>query len=462
MTAVLGQTATSSSTWTPERILESDQRYVIRSWSQQGKPAQAAVVSAEGSWFTTGDGRRILDFQSQLVNMNLGHQHPKLVEAIQQAVVEMAYIGPGFAARARSELGEMIAEIAPGDLDFSFFTTGGAEANENAIRLAQHITGRQKIMARYRSYHGATLGALAATGDPRHNNGGAHVPGIVRFHDPYTYRTPSGLPPEQDPACLGAPHLEEILQYEDPSSVAAIIIESITGTNGLLVPPDGYLQSLRDVADKYGIMLIADEVMAGFGRTGEWFAIDHWNVVPDIISSAKGLNSGYVPLGAMIVGDRSREWLEANKFWGGQTYAGHPLACASGVASLRIMEEERILDNVRERGAQLDRALRAMQERYPIIGDVRGKGLFYGIALVRDRDTKEPLVPFNPAGAAAKPMQQIVADGWAKGIYLSANNNVLRLTPPLVITEEELDLGIAMLDEIIGAADARLQKGDQQ
>lgn len=197
MTAVLPEATTD--VWTPERILESDRRYVIRSWSQQGKPAQAVVTDASGSWFTTGDGRRILDFQSQLVNMNLGHQHPKLVEAIQQAVAEMAYIGPGFAARARSELGEMIAEIAPGDLDFSFFTTGGAEANENAIRLAQHITGRQKVMARYRSYHGATLGALAATGDPRHNNGGANVPGIVRFHDPYTYRTPSGLPPEQDP-----------------------------------------------------------------------------------------------------------------------------------------------------------------------------------------------------------------------------------------------------------------------
>lgn len=209
-------------------------------------------------------------------------------------------------------------------------------------------------------------------------------------------------------------------------------------------------------------MLIADEVMAGFGRTGEWFAIDHWNVVPDIITSAKGLNSGYIPLGAMIVGDRSREWLESNKFWGGQTYAGHPLACASGVASLRIMQEEGVLENVRERGAQLDRALRAMQERYPIIGDVRGKGLFYGIELVRDRATKEPLVPFNPAGTAAKPMQQIVADGWAKGIYLSANNNVLRLTPPLVITEEELDLAIAMLDEIIGAADSRLQRGETE
>ncbi|MGB3482791.1 MAG: aminotransferase class III-fold pyridoxal phosphate-dependent enzyme [Mycobacterium sp.] len=449
-----------SEVWTPERVLTSDQRYVIRSWSQQGKPAQAVVTHGEGSWFFTADGRRVLDFQSQLVNLNLGHQHPRLVEAIQQAVAEMAYVGPGFAARARSELGEMLADIAPGDLSMSLFTTGGAEANENAIRLAQHITGRQKVMARYRSYHGATLGALAATGDPRHNAGGQLVPGIVRFQDPDVYRTPTGRPPEECPVCLGAPHVEEILQYEDPSTVAAIIVESITGTNGLLVPPDGYLRSLREVCDRYGIMLIADEVMAGLGRTGEWFAVDHWGVVPDIITSAKGLNSGYVPLGAMIVGDRSREWLEANKFWGGQTYAGHPLACASGVASLRIIEEEGILDNVRERGTQLERALQGMRDRYPIIGDVRGKGLFFGVELVSDRITKAPLVPFNATGPAAAPMQKIVADGWAKGIYLSANNNVLRLTPPLVITEAELDLGIEMLDGIFSAANDRLKRGD--
>jgi taurine---2-oxoglutarate transaminase len=453
-------TSTRSDVWTPERVLDSDQRYVIRSWSQQGKPAQAVVTHGEGSWFFTADGKRVLDFQSQLVNLNLGHQHPRLVEAIQQAVAEMAYIGPGFAARARSELGEMLADIAPGDLSMSFFTTGGAEANENAIRLAQHITGRPKIMARYRSYHGATLGALAATGDPRHHAGGHTVPGIVRIQDPYVYRPPTGRPAEECPVCLGAPHVEEILQYEDPSTVAAIIVEPITGTNGLLVPPDGYLRSLREVCDRYGIMLIADEVMAGLGRTGEWFAVDHWGVVPDIITSAKGLNSGYVPLGAMIVGARSREWLEANKFWGGQTYAGHPLACASGVASLRIMAEEGVLDNVRERGAQLEHALHAMRDRYPIIGDVRGKGLFYGVEFVSDRETKTPLVPFNAAGAAAAPMQAIVADGWARGIYLSANNNVLRLTPPLVITEAELDLGIEMLDEILSAANDRVKRGD--
>ncbi|MDI2099639.1 aminotransferase class III-fold pyridoxal phosphate-dependent enzyme [Ruicaihuangia caeni] len=449
-------TASSNSTWGTERIIESDMRYVIRSWSQQGKPAQAAIARGEGSWFWDTDGKKYLDFQSQLVNMNLGHQHPRLVEAIVRQVREMAYMGPGFAVQVRAELGELIAEIAPGDLSMSFFTTGGAEANENAVRLAQHVTGRPKVMARYRSYHGATAGALSLTGDPRHHHNGPGVPGVVRFHDPYTYRTPSGQEPENCPVCQGAPHLEEVLQYEDPNTIAAIIVETVTGTNGLIVPPDGYLQSVREVADKYGIFLITDEVMAGYGRTGEWFAFNHWGIVPDIVTSAKGLNSGYVPLGAMTVGDRARQWLNQNKFWGGQTYAGHPLACASALESLKIMQDEHILENVRTQGARLDAGLRKLAERYQIMGDVRGKGLFYGVEFVTDRATREPLVPFGAAGAAAAPMQRMVAEAWEKGLYLSANNNVLRLTPPLIITEDEIDFALEILDDVIGAANARV------
>lgn len=442
---------TASDTWTTSRIQEAEQRYVIRSWSVQGKPAQAAISHGEGSWFWDTEGNRYLDFQSQLVNLNLGHQHPKLVEAIVDQVRTMAYMGPNFAVRARAELGERIAQIAPGDLEMSFFTTGGAEANENAVRLAQHITGRPKVMARYRSYHGATAGALSLTGDPRHHHaGGPGVPGVVRFHDPYVYRTPSGRPPEEDPVCLGAPHVEEILQYEDPSTIAAIVIETVTGTNGILVPPDGYLASLREVCDRHGIFLICDEVMAGYGRTGEYFAVQNWDVVPDIVTSAKGLNSGYVPLGAMTVGERSRAWLNENKFWGGQTYAGHPLAAASALASLRIMEEENILDNVRARGAQLDAGLRALQSRYPVMGDVRGIGLFYGVEFVTDPATREPLVPFGAVGAATAPMQKLVASAWRQGLYLSANNNVLRLTPPLIVTEDEISFALSVLDDVIG------------
>jgi taurine--2-oxoglutarate transaminase len=448
--------AVKSTLWSTERIIDSDQRYVIRSWSKQGVAAPIAVSHGRGSWFWDTEGKKYLDFQSQLVNLNLGHQHPRLTEAIAKAVREMAYIGPGFAVRSRSELGEMIADLAPGDLSMSFFTTGGAEANENAIRLAQHVTGRPKIMARYRSYHGATAAALSLTGDPRHNAGLPGIPGVVRFLDPDVYRTPTGRPAAEDPVCLGAPHLEEILGYEDPTTVAAIIIETVTGTNGLLYPPDGYLASVREVCDRHGIFLICDEVMAGYGRTGEMFAVNHWNIVPDIITSAKGLNSGYVPFGAMTVGDRSREWLLENKFWGGQTYAGHPLGCASAIESLKIMAEENILDNVRTQGARLDAGLRKLQDRYEIIGDVRGRGLFYGVELVKDRGTKTPLVPFNSVGAAAAPMQKIVAEGWERGLYLSANNNVLRLTPPLVITEDEIDFALGILDELFHNAQHRL------
>jgi len=440
--------------WTTQRIIDTEQRYVIRSWSVQGTPAQAAVERGEGCWFWDTEGNRYLDFQSQLVNLNLGHQHPKLVEAIVDQARQMAYMGPNFAVRVRAELGEAIAQVAPGDLEMSFFTTGGAEANENAVRLAQHITGRPKVMARYRSYHGATAGALTLTGDPRHHHiGGPGVPGVVRFHDPYPYRTASGLPPEQDPVCLGAPHLEEVLQYEDPSTIAAVIIETVTGTNGILVPPDGYLASIREVCDRYGIFMICDEVMAGWGRTGQYFAVDNWDVVPDVVTSAKGLNSGYVPLGAMTVGERSREWLMTHKFWGGQTYAGHPLAAASALASLKIMEEEDVLANARARGSQLDAGLRAMQQRYPVMGDVRGVGLFYGVELVKDPATKEPLVGFGAAGAAAAPMQRIVASAWRRGLYLSANNNVVRLTPPLVISEEEVAHALDVLDEVFAEAD---------
>ncbi|MDD9206940.1 aminotransferase class III-fold pyridoxal phosphate-dependent enzyme, partial [Georgenia sp. 10Sc9-8] len=335
--------------WSTERLIDTDRRYVIRSWSKQGTPAKMAVAGGSGSWFWDTEGRRYLDFQSQLVNLNLGHQHPRLVEAIKRQAEQLCYIGPGFAERARSELAEMIADITPGDLTMSFFTTGGGAANENALRLARQITGRNKVMARYRSYHGATAGALSVTGDPRHRAGEPGVPGTVRFLDPYVYRAPSADPVVQD-AYFGIGHIEEILAYEGPSTVAAIIIETVTGTNGLIYPPDGYLPALRELCDRHGIMLICDEVMAGYGRTGKWFAVDHWNVVPDILTTAKGLNSGYVPLGAMTVNTRVGDWLHENKFWGGLTYAGHPLACASGVESLRIMTEENVVENARVQG----------------------------------------------------------------------------------------------------------------
>lgn len=442
----------STTAWSKEELVEADREYVIHSWSKQGGLNARPIAGAEGSWFWDYDGNRFLDFQSQLVNSNLGHQHPKLVEAIKEQAEKLCYIGPNFAEESRAKLAKRLAEITPGDLRMSFFTTGGAAANENAIRLARHVTGRSKIVARYRSYHGATAGAISLTGDPRRWHAEPGMTGVVRMLDPYTYRCPAGHP-SPCPVCEGGPHLEEILQYEDPSSVAAVILEPVTGTNGLIYPGENYLRSIREVCDKYGILLIFDEVMAGFGRTGELFACNHWGVVPDILITAKGLNSGYVPLGAMTVSAEISAWLQENKFWGGMTYAGHPLACASALASLDVMEEEGIVANAQSRGERLGAGLERLAERHPSIGEIRGRGLFYGLELVRDRATREPLVPFNAVGEAAAPMQRVIKAGIGKGLYLSANFNVMRLTPPLVVQDEEIDFALDVLDDVLTLAD---------
>ena len=304
-----------------QQIVEDAKRYVLYSWSVQDAINPIAVAGAEGRYFWDYDGKRYLDFASQLVNVSIGHGHPKVVAAIRDQAETLATIGPPMATESRSRLGKLLAEVTPGDLAMSFFTNGGAEANENAIKLARWYTGRHKVIARYRSYHGATAGAISLTGDPRRWPAEPGIPGVVRMLDPYTYRCPAGHP-DPCPVCTGAPHLEEILMYEGPETVAAVILETVTGTNGIILPPDGYLQSIREVCDRHGILLIADEVMAGFGRTGKWFAVDHWNVVPDIITLAKGINSGYVPLGAMVVRRPIADWVRSQYFAGGPDLLG--------------------------------------------------------------------------------------------------------------------------------------------
>ena len=312
------------------RIVEDAKQYVLYSWSVQDKIDPIPVAGAEGRYFWDYEGKRYLDFASQLVNVNIGHQHPKIIAAIKEQADRLATIGPPMANESRSQLGRLLAEVAPGDLNMSFFTNSGAEANENAIKLARLYTGRHKIIARYRSYHGATHGAVMLTGDPRRWPNEPGMGGVVRMLDPYTYRCPAGHP-DPCPVCTGAPHLEELLQYEGPQNVAAVLLETVTGTNGVIPPPEGYLQSIREVCDRHGILLVLDEIMAGFGRTGRWFASENWDVVPDIVTVAKGINSGYVPLGAMIIsGIRSRTGCARRFFPGGLTYAGHPLACAAG------------------------------------------------------------------------------------------------------------------------------------
>jgi taurine--2-oxoglutarate transaminase len=427
-------------------------RYVLHSWSVQDALDPIPVAGAEGRYFWDYDGKRYLDFASQLVNVSIGHQHPKLVAAIREQAEKLCTIGPPMATEPRSTLARLLAEVTPGDLSMAFFTNGGAEANENAIKLARWYTGRHKVVARYRSYHGATAGAITLTGDPRRWYAEPGIPGVVRMLDPYTYRCPAGHP-DPCPVCTGAPHLEEILQYEGPQSVAAVILETVTGTNGIIVPPDGYLQSIREVCDRHGILLICDEVMAGFGRTGRWFGVDHWGVVPDIITLAKGLNSGYVPLGAMLIREHLAQWARDKYFAGGLTYSGHPLACAVGVASIEAFREEGIVENAAEMGDAIGAELRALQERHPSIGDVRGLGCFWGIELVRNRETREPLVPFNASGEAAAPVARIAKAALERGLYLMTHWNVIMVVPPLTITREELDEGIAVLDETLAIAD---------
>jgi taurine---2-oxoglutarate transaminase len=410
------------------------------------------VAGAEGRHFWDYEGRRYLDFASQLVNVSIGHGHPKIIAAIKEQAEKLCTIGPPMATEPRSRLGRMLAEVTPGDLKMSFFTNGGAEANENAIKLARWYTGRQKIVARYRSYHGATAGAITLTGDPRRWPAEPAIPGVVRMLDPYTYRCPAGHP-DPCPVCTGAPHLEEILQYEGAHTVAAVILETVVGTNGIIPPPDGYLQSIRETCDRHGILLICDEVMAGFGRTGRWFACENWDVVPDILTMAKGINSGYVPLGAMTVSEPIGDWLRDKLLAGGLTYSGHPLAAASAVASIEAFREEGIVENAAEQGRYLATALPELATKHPSVGDVRGLGLFWGLELVTNRETREPLVPFNASGESAAPVARLAKAALERGLYLMTHWNVVMICPPLSITREELDEGLEVLDAVLAVAD---------
>jgi taurine--2-oxoglutarate transaminase len=434
------------------QIVADAKEHVLYSWSVQSQIDPIPVAGAQGRHFWDYDGKRYLDFASQLVNVSIGHQHPKIIQAIKDQADQLCTIGPPLASESRSTLGRMLAEVTPGDLSVSFFTNGGAEANENAVKLARLATGRNKIIARYRSYHGATNGAVTLTGDPRRWAVEPGMPGVVRMFDPYTYRCPAGHP-DPCPVCTGAPHLEEILDYEGAHTVAAVILETVTGTNGIIPPPDGYLRAIRNVCDRHGILLILDEVMAGFGRTGRWFACDHWDVVPDILTVAKGINSGYVPLGAMIARGEIVDGIRDRFFPGGLTYAGHPLACASGVASIEAFREEGVVENAAAMGQWFGDALNSLADRHPSIGDVRGLGCFWGIELVKNRDTREMLVPYNASGEAAAPVARLVKAALERGLYLMTHWNVVMVVPPLTITPDEAEEGVELLHDVLALAD---------
>jgi taurine--2-oxoglutarate transaminase len=435
-------------------VVRNDRAHVFHSWSAQGLINPLPVAGGEGAWFWDYDGNRYLDFSSQLVNLNIGHQHPRLIAAIQEAAGRLCTVAPSFANADRGEAARLITELAPGDLDMVFFTNGGAEATENAIRMARLHTGRHKVLTMYRSYHGATGAAITMTGDPRRWPSEPGAVGMVKFWGPYPYRSAFHSADEAQESERALQHLADVLMVEGAHTIAAIVLETVVGTNGILVPPPGYLQGVRDLCDEHGIVMVCDEVMAGFGRCGEWFAVDHWNVAPDLICFAKGINSGYVPLGGVVMSRRIADTFKERAYPGGLTYSGHPLACAAAVASITVFKEEGILEHARTLGSDvIGPALRDLQERHPSVGDVRGLGVFWAIELVRNRDTREPLVPYNAAGEAAAPMNEVVAACKAKGVWPFAHFNRIHVVPPCTISAEDVRHGIAVIDEALELAD---------
>ena len=452
MTDTLPSDVTTAAT--EEQVRRDDRAHVFHSWSAQGLIDPLPIADALGSYFTDYSGKRYLDFSSQLVNVNIGYQHPKLVAAIQEQAGRLTTISPAFANDARSEAARLITDLAPGDLSKVFFTNGGAEATENALRMARLHTGRHKVMAAYRSYHGATAGAIALTGDPRRWASEPGMPGIVRYWGPYPYRSAFHAETEQEEGVRALQHLRDLIMVEGPQTIAAIILESVVGTNGILVPPPGYLQGVRDICDEFGIVMIADEVMSGFARCGEWFAVDRWDVAPDLITFAKGVNSGYVPLGGVIISERIAATFDQRPFPGGLTYSGHPLACASAVASINIFKEEGIVEHAGDLGEDvIGPGLRNLADRHPSIGEVRGLGVFWALELVRDRHTREPLVPFNAAGADAKPMNDFAAACKQRGLWPFIHFNRTHVVPPCTTTADEVREGLAILDEALTVAD---------
>jgi taurine--2-oxoglutarate transaminase len=433
---------------TTQEIVQMNKEYTFFSWSVQGQVNPIPVEKAEGIYFWDTDGKRYYDFSSQLMNTNIGHQHPKVVKAIQDQAAKLCFVHPGNATDVRGLLGKKLSEVTPGNLKKTFFTLGGAEAVENAIKIARFYTGRQKILARYRSYHGATHGSIALTGDYRRLAVEPAMPGAVHFLDPFCYRCPFGQKKEScKRECIA--HLEEVIRYEGPDKIAAIIMEGVVGSNGLIVPPDDYWPRVREICNKYGILLISDEVMSGWGRTGKWFAVDNWGVVPDIITTAKGITSGYVPLGAVIVSEPIAKFFDDKYLYAGLTYNGHALACAAALATIEVYEEDHLIENAATLGKYLGGALEGIKSRHKSVGDVRYIGLFSAIELVANRETKEIFAP-SVMAEVGKALRE-------NGLFtfLMANNmgSIVFVVPPLCINKQQLDEGLAIIEKVLAVTD---------
>ncbi|MGZ0711836.1 aminotransferase class III-fold pyridoxal phosphate-dependent enzyme (plasmid) [Coraliomargarita sp. W4R53] len=439
---------------TEARVRADDRAHVFHSWSAQALIDPLPVAGGEGATFWDYQGNSFLDFSSQLVNLNLGHQHPDLIAAIQEQAGRLSTIQPAFANDVRSELARRIASVAPDGFEKVFFTNGGADANENAVRMARLVTGKRKVLSMYRSYHGNTSTAISLTGDPRRWPNEPGDGSVAKFFGPYTYRSPFHSSSPEEEAQRALEHLEQTIILEGASTIAAIIMETIVGTNGVLIPPPGYLKGVRELCDRYGIMYIADEVMVGFGRIGQWFAFQEFDVAPDLITFAKGINSGYVPLGGVVISDRIAAHFDTVAFPGGLTYSGHPLACAAGLATFDVFERDGILERVRDLGSRVvGPRLHDIASRHPCVGDVRGIGLFWAIELVSDRETREQLVPFNASGADAAPMNAVAAACKRDGLWPFVHFNRVHVAPPLVISEDELIRGLDIIDRALSQAD---------
>jgi taurine--2-oxoglutarate transaminase len=412
--------------------------HTLFEWSAQSRVDPIPVAGAKGCWFWTPEGKRYLDFNSQLMCVNIGHGDERVIKAIQTQAATLAYANPFMATEGRARLGQKLAAIAPGDIDTFFFTNGGAEANENAIKLARLYTGRHKVLARYRSYHGGTHGAITLTGDPRRWAAEPGISGVVHVPDPY-----HGIQRGWDDVGLALANLEEVIQLEGPQTIAAFFLEPVTGTNGILIPPDGYLQGVRELCTKYGIMMVADEVMSGFGRTGEWFAVNHWNVVPDLLTMAKGLTSAYVPLGAVGMRRAIADHFSDRVFYGGLTYNSHPLGCAAALATLAVYEEDDLIARAKRTGTVMTSLLKNLETRHPLVGATRSIGLFGIVELVKDRRTMEPLAPFN---GTSEPMAKLGRFFREEGLYTFVRWNTFFTNPPLTITDDELRHGFDIID----------------
>jgi taurine--2-oxoglutarate transaminase len=421
-----------------DEIVALTRKHTLYEWSAQSKVDPIPVARAEGIYFYTPEGKRYIDFNSQLMSVNAGHGERRIIDAIHRQLQALDFANPFMATEPRARLGAKLAELCPGDIDVFFFTNGGAEANENAVKLARQFTGRHKILARYRSYHGATAGAIALTGDPRRWATEPGMAGVVHVMDPY-----HGIQRGWDDTATALANLEEAIQLEGPQTIAAFIIETVTGTNGILVPPDGYLEGVRALCTRHGILLICDEVMAGFGRTGEWFAVNHWKVVPDLITMAKGLTSSYVPLGAVGMRRAIADHFKDKVFYGGLTYNSHPVGCAAALAAIQVYEEDGLVERARSSGLVMKRLMAEVAARHPSVGAVRSIGLFGIVELVRDRKTMEPMAPYNGSSEEMAALGRFFRQ---EGLYTMVRWNTFYTNPPLTITEAQLREAVAIID----------------